>query len=98
MAAGSTDSTSLRWTYLDRDTRSNQERDQSNQEERISLNAEGTITNVSRDIYYHDPDLFKQQETVDRYIDDIAHTFQVTRNDLNVVRTHPARKAQRSRI
>ncbi|KIW45850.1 uncharacterized protein PV06_01561 [Exophiala oligosperma] len=84
MAAGSTDSTSLRWTYLDRDTRSNQERDQSNQEERISLNAEGTITNVSRDIYYHDPDLFKQQETVDRYIDDIAHTFQVTRNDLNV--------------
>lgn len=29
--------------------------------------------------------LFKQQETVDRYVDDIAHTCQVTRRDLNVV-------------
>lgn len=45
---------------------------------------------MSRDIYYHDPDLFRQQETVDRYIDDIAHTFQVTRSALNVVRTEHA--------
>ncbi|KAJ9500047.1 endodeoxyribonuclease [Exophiala xenobiotica] len=38
----------------------------------------------ARDIYYHDPTLFKQQETVDRYIDDIAHTCQVARSDLKV--------------
>ncbi|KAI1622038.1 meiotic recombination protein SPO11 [Exophiala viscosa] len=43
------------------------------------------ITVTKRDIYYQDPALFKQQETVDRYIDDIAHTCQVTRSDLNVI-------------
>ncbi|KIW29464.1 uncharacterized protein PV07_05278 [Cladophialophora immunda] len=43
------------------------------------------ITITKRDIYYHDVALFKKQETVDRYIDDIAHTCQVTRRDLNVV-------------
>ncbi|KAL2394049.1 Meiotic recombination protein rec12 [Exophiala dermatitidis] len=42
------------------------------------------ITITKRDIYYRDPMLFKQQETVDRYVDDIAHTCQVTRRDLNV--------------
>jgi len=41
---------------------------------------------TKRDIYYHDPALFKKQETVDRYIDDIAHTCKVKRWDLNVVR------------
>ena len=40
---------------------------------------------TKRDIYYHDPSLFKTQETVDRYVDDIAHTCQVRRRDLNVV-------------
>lgn len=40
---------------------------------------------ASRDIFYHDPALFKQQATVDRYVDDIAHTCGVTRRDLNVV-------------
>lgn len=38
-----------------------------------------------RDIYYRDPSLFKKQEVVDRYIDDIAFTCKVTRKDLNVV-------------
>ncbi|KAK5056747.1 hypothetical protein LTR84_012279 [Exophiala bonariae] len=39
---------------------------------------------TKRDIFYHDPALFKQQATVDRYVDDIAHTCGVTRRDLNV--------------
>ena len=43
------------------------------------------VTITKRDIYYHDPILFKNQETVNRYVDDIAHTCQVTRRDLNVV-------------
>ncbi|OAP61502.1 hypothetical protein AYL99_03705 [Fonsecaea erecta] len=43
------------------------------------------VTITKRDIYYHDVGLFKNQETVDRYVDDIAHTCQVTRRDLNVV-------------
>jgi hypothetical protein len=38
-----------------------------------------------RDIYYRDPELFKRQTTVDRYIDDIAYTCGVARADLNVV-------------
>ncbi|KIW53750.1 hypothetical protein, variant [Exophiala xenobiotica] len=42
------------------------------------------VTVTKRDIYYRDPTLFKQQETVDRYIDDIAHTCQVARSDLKV--------------
>ncbi|OCT52499.1 Meiotic recombination protein rec12 [Cladophialophora carrionii] len=43
------------------------------------------VTITKRDIYYHDPALFKSQGTVDRYVDDIAHTCRVTRRDLNVV-------------
>ncbi|KIX94171.1 uncharacterized protein Z520_10197 [Fonsecaea multimorphosa CBS 102226] len=43
------------------------------------------VTITKRDIYYHDVALFKNQEIVDRYVDDIAHTCQVTRRDLNVV-------------
>ena len=38
-----------------------------------------------RDLYYREPELFKKQETVDRYLDDIAHTCKVSRNDLKVV-------------
>ncbi|EXJ93836.1 hypothetical protein A1O1_02229 [Capronia coronata CBS 617.96] len=45
---------------------------------------QGITVTKSRDIYYHDPALFKQQETVDRYLDDIAYTCRVTRRDLNV--------------
>jgi meiotic recombination protein SPO11 len=48
-----------------------------------ALKAEVTVT--KRDIYYHDPELFRNQGNVDRYVDDIAHTCQVTRRDLNVV-------------
>ncbi len=38
-----------------------------------------------RDIYYKDPALFGKQSVVDRYVDDIASTFQVPRSSLNVV-------------
>ncbi|EMC94131.1 hypothetical protein BAUCODRAFT_74427 [Baudoinia panamericana UAMH 10762] len=37
-----------------------------------------------RDIYYRDPALFGSQTHVDRYIDDIAFTFDVPRSALNV--------------
>ncbi|KAL9085629.1 MAG: hypothetical protein Q9165_007530 [Trypethelium subeluteriae] len=39
---------------------------------------------TKRDIYYHDPNLFAKQEIVDRYVDDIAYTFDVPRSLLNV--------------
>lgn len=38
-----------------------------------------------RDIYYQDPALFGQQAQVDRYVDDIAYTFGVSRSALNVI-------------
>ena len=41
-------------------------------------------TNLCRDIYYLDPALFGRQEVVNRYIDDIALTFDVPRSALNV--------------
>ncbi|KAF2208571.1 hypothetical protein CERZMDRAFT_114532 [Cercospora zeae-maydis SCOH1-5] len=37
-----------------------------------------------RDIYYRDPALFGSQTQVDRYVDDIAFTFGITRASLNV--------------
>jgi DNA topoisomerase VI subunit A len=40
---------------------------------------------AARDIYYRDPLLYKQQATVDRYVDDIAYSCRATRKDLNVV-------------
>ncbi|RVX66221.1 hypothetical protein B0A52_10148 [Exophiala mesophila] len=40
---------------------------------------------TKRDIYYHDPSLFKHQGLVDRLVDDIAHTCGVRRMDLHVV-------------
>lgn len=39
---------------------------------------------INRDIYYQDPALFGSQHVVDRYVDDIAHTFDITRAALNV--------------
>jgi hypothetical protein len=43
------------------------------------------LTKLARDIYYRDPLLYKQQATVDRYVDDIAYNCSATRKDLNVV-------------
>jgi DNA topoisomerase VI subunit A len=42
---------------------------------------------ASRDLYYRHPDLFVKQSVVDRYVDDIACTFGVSRAQLNVVRS-----------
>lgn len=39
---------------------------------------------TKRDIYYHHPDLFLKQAVVDRYVDDLACTFGITRSQLNV--------------
>lgn len=36
-------------------------------------------------IYYQDPELFKNQQTVSHYVDRIAYTFGVSRIALNVV-------------
>ena len=46
------------------------------------------VTDISlcRNIYYKDPALFKDQSTVDRYVDILAYTFGVPRAALNVVR------------
>lgn len=44
-----------------------------------------------RDIYYRDPELFKSQKVVDRYVDMVAYTCGVTRFDLNVVSAHRLR-------
>ncbi|KAE9364749.1 DNA topoisomerase IV, alpha subunit [Stipitochalara longipes BDJ] len=44
----------------------------------------GTVT-TKRDMYYRDPALFMRQAVVDRYVDDIAYTFGVGRDALNVV-------------
>ncbi|EKD19458.1 meiosis-specific topoisomerase Spo11 [Drepanopeziza brunnea f. sp. 'multigermtubi' MB_m1] len=37
------------------------------------------------DIYYREPELFMKQAVVDRYVDDIAYTFGVNRDALNVM-------------
>lgn len=42
------------------------------------------LLTAASDIYYRDPALFNKQYTVDRYVDDIAYTFGVTRSALNV--------------
>jgi meiotic recombination protein SPO11 len=39
---------------------------------------------TKRDIYYRHPDLFVKQTVVDRYVDDLACTFGITRSQLNV--------------
>ncbi|SZF00009.1 unnamed protein product [Blumeria hordei] len=50
-----------------------------------ALTAGILMTKRSRDIYYREPELFKRQSIVDRYIDEIAYTFGVERLALNVV-------------
>ncbi|KAF2422183.1 DNA topoisomerase IV, alpha subunit [Tothia fuscella] len=40
-----------------------------------------------RDIYYRDPNLFSKQSVVDRFVDDLACTFDVPRSLLNVTAT-----------
>ncbi|KAF7507604.1 hypothetical protein GJ744_010274 [Endocarpon pusillum] len=42
------------------------------------------VTVTKRDIYYRDPELYGKQALVDRYVDDIAYTCNVTRRKLNV--------------
>ncbi|KAF1848071.1 DNA topoisomerase IV, alpha subunit [Cucurbitaria berberidis CBS 394.84] len=39
---------------------------------------------TKRDIYYRHPDLFVKQSVVDRYVDDLACTFGITRSQLNI--------------
>ncbi|KAH4155448.1 hypothetical protein HBH43_212630 [Parastagonospora nodorum] len=39
---------------------------------------------TKRDLYYRHPDLFIKQSVVDRYVDDIACTFGISRSQLNV--------------
>ena len=38
-------------------------------------------------MYYRDPELFVKQAVIDRYIDDLAYTLEVSRHELNVVAT-----------
>ncbi len=40
-----------------------------------------------RNIYYKDPELFRSQKVVDRYVDILSHTFGIQRAALNVVST-----------
>ncbi|CAO2647362.1 Nn.00g082840.m01.CDS01 [Neocucurbitaria sp. VM-36] len=47
---------------------------------------------TKRDIYYRHPDLFLKQTVVDRYVDDLACTFGITRSQLNVVRESLSRE------
>ncbi|KAL5313601.1 hypothetical protein ACEPPN_018022 [Leptodophora sp. 'Broadleaf-Isolate-01'] len=54
----------------------------------LELSHEALVTGIvttKRDIYYREPELFMKQEVVDRYVDDIAHTFGVGRDALNIV-------------
>ncbi|CAG8961776.1 hypothetical protein HYFRA_00006319 [Hymenoscyphus fraxineus] len=54
----------------------------------LELSHEALVTGIvttKRDIYYRDPELFVKQAVVDRYVDDIAYTFGVERDALNVV-------------
>lgn len=44
---------------------------------------------TDRNIYYQDPVLFGSQEYVDRLVDDVAFTFGVGRDALNIVRPIP---------
>ncbi|KAL8932440.1 MAG: hypothetical protein Q9216_006835 [Gyalolechia sp. 2 TL-2023] len=42
-----------------------------------------------RNIYYKDPELFKSQTIVDRYVDILAYTFGIQRTALNVAKGYP---------
>ncbi|RMZ07419.1 hypothetical protein D0860_05119 [Hortaea werneckii] len=50
----------------------------------IAILALATLTWYTRDIYYRDVALFGKQAIVDRYVDDLAFTFNVPRSALNV--------------
>jgi meiotic recombination protein SPO11 len=50
----------------------------------MTLTTPGKILIHYRDVYYRDPALFGNQNIVDRYVDDIALTFGMTRSSLNV--------------
>ncbi|KAL8871465.1 MAG: hypothetical protein Q9174_002708 [Haloplaca sp. 1 TL-2023] len=45
------------------------------------------INRLRRNIYYKDPELFKSQKVVDRYVDILSYTFGVQRAALNVIAT-----------
>ncbi|TQS34981.1 hypothetical protein Golomagni_04612 [Golovinomyces magnicellulatus] len=54
----------------------------------LELSHEALVTGIvitKRDVYYKEPELFKHQSVVDRYLNDIAFTFGVERDALNVV-------------
>ncbi len=51
----------------------------------LRLCGEYPLINSCRDVYYRDPALFGSQATVNRYVDDIALTFDVPRSKLNVI-------------
>ncbi|KAF2728244.1 meiosis-specific topoisomerase Spo11 [Polyplosphaeria fusca] len=44
----------------------------------------GGCPDLFSDIYYRDPDLFMKQSVVDRYVDDLACTLNISRSQLNV--------------
>ena len=44
------------------------------------------MVTYARDIFYKNPNLFRNQSVVDRCIDNLAYTLAETRNSLNVVR------------
>lgn len=50
---------------------------------------------LHRDIFYREPELFKKQSVVDRYVDDIAYTFDVNRSALHVVNEPPLHEFRR---
>ena len=61
----------------------------------ISLSGVTMLTwGYCRNIYYKDPELFKSQKVVDRYVDILSYTFGIQRAALNVVSSfasHPSR-------
>ncbi|KAL8689390.1 MAG: hypothetical protein Q9218_004927 [Villophora microphyllina] len=53
----------------------------------LELVHEALVNNVvvsKRNIYYKDPELFKSQKVVDRYVDILSYTFGIQRHGLNV--------------
>ena len=48
------------------------------------------INGSGRNIYYKDPELFRSQKVVDRYVDILSYTLGVQRAALNVVSALPA--------
>ncbi|KAM3068895.1 endodeoxyribonuclease [Clarireedia jacksonii] len=54
----------------------------------LELSHEALVTGniiTKRDLYYCDPELFAEQEFLNRYIDDIAYTLGLKRDALNIV-------------